>query len=351
MDSCSIGPNLFDKDPDWWNCSVVGPRTPGPVLKAERRQVASWVHSTCTASGNCNQTRCCSQPGMQCFEKTKSWASCMPSCTPGVHPDDPVKEAWSCNKLGPRTPGLWQYPSIFCWYLTGPWATQRELVSHQFAKHQSIFGCDEWVVFSDVAISLGYGVWSTPLGDLTCSQSKSGTWLNAVIYTKAWHSIFYSGQYKNHEWIIKTEPETLFFPERFKKWVRWVPSDLPWYVKNNPDSKDVTKQVLAPIEALTRGALDAYFENNNPHVSQTDKALCENPQMNSSSEDALFSKCMNKLGYGWKAQKFMFLNPSGRMCRNYSVVAFSPLKTVADYEQCHFEAMHVKWTGPVSAFL
>merc|ERR1712113_1253074 len=110
--------------------------------------------------------------------------------------------------------------------------------------------------------------------------------------------------------------------------------------ENNPGSKDVAKKILAPIEALTRGALDAYFENNNPHLSQTDKALCENPHMNSSSEDAHFSTCMNKLGYGYRwTQKYLLLHPSGKMCRNYSVSALHPMKTVADYEMCHFKAM------------
>ncbi len=56
---------------------------------------------------DCRETRCCSQPGMQCYEKHEWWAACKEACVPGsVDPeDDPeVASPWSCKKLGPRTP-------------------------------------------------------------------------------------------------------------------------------------------------------------------------------------------------------------------------------------------------------
>lgn len=50
---------------------------------------------------NCRATRCCSKPGWKCYEKNKEWASCRPSCTPGVDPNDHPQylTPWTCKVL------------------------------------------------------------------------------------------------------------------------------------------------------------------------------------------------------------------------------------------------------------
>jgi len=69
---------------------------------------------TCAADGgSCLESQCCQPGGMnglQCYKKNDNWASCAPSCEPGVH--EPEKEGtwdangafqkaqWSCEKLG-----------------------------------------------------------------------------------------------------------------------------------------------------------------------------------------------------------------------------------------------------------
>lgn len=51
---------------------------------------------------NCKNTKCCTSPGMKCYEKDGYWAGCKPSCTPGKDPNDPPKyrTPWSCRLLG-----------------------------------------------------------------------------------------------------------------------------------------------------------------------------------------------------------------------------------------------------------
>eukprot|EP00443_Scrippsiella_acuminata_P121047 CAMPEP_0115666526 /NCGR_PEP_ID=MMETSP0272-20121206/49460_1 /TAXON_ID=71861 /ORGANISM="Scrippsiella trochoidea, Strain CCMP3099" /LENGTH=202 /DNA_ID=CAMNT_0003105025 /DNA_START=9 /DNA_END=613 /DNA_ORIENTATION=+ len=54
----------------------------------------------CSGAGaDCRKTRCCQQAGTQCFEKNSQWAMCLPSCSPGLHKGDAVKEPWSCRVL------------------------------------------------------------------------------------------------------------------------------------------------------------------------------------------------------------------------------------------------------------
>jgi hypothetical protein len=62
---------------------------------------------TCSAQGNdCRKTKCCQEPGMQCYLKDPFWAQCRSECNPGPDPTDQVSPApWNCTALGPRSPG------------------------------------------------------------------------------------------------------------------------------------------------------------------------------------------------------------------------------------------------------
>merc|ERR1719235_2815459 len=57
----------------------------------------------CSEPGeNCLETKCCVEPGQGCYEKSKYWASCKDSCTPGIDPNDPPKyqDPWTCRLVG-----------------------------------------------------------------------------------------------------------------------------------------------------------------------------------------------------------------------------------------------------------
>jgi len=62
----------------------------------------------CSRNGSdCRKASCCSQPGLQCFEKDKWFASCREHCIPGsLDPMDPpgLRTPWSCTPIGPRSP-------------------------------------------------------------------------------------------------------------------------------------------------------------------------------------------------------------------------------------------------------
>jgi len=74
-------------------------------LKATLLEIASIA---CSGTGSdCRNAGCCSQPGFQCFEKDKWFATCREHCIPGsLDPTDPPGHhtPWSCTLIGPRTP-------------------------------------------------------------------------------------------------------------------------------------------------------------------------------------------------------------------------------------------------------
>lgn len=63
-------------------------------------------NSCATTSDDCTASKCCSDPGMMCYEKNQYWASCKETCQPGIDFSEPVEyqQPWSCRELGLRTP-------------------------------------------------------------------------------------------------------------------------------------------------------------------------------------------------------------------------------------------------------
>mmetsp|Transcript_2850 Transcript_2850/g.8817 ORF Transcript_2850/g.8817 Transcript_2850/m.8817 type:complete len:662 (+) Transcript_2850:99-2084(+) len=54
---------------------------------------------------DCSSSKCCSEPGMQCYEKSKGKAYCRASCTAGPDFASDKHEIWTCDKLGKRANG------------------------------------------------------------------------------------------------------------------------------------------------------------------------------------------------------------------------------------------------------
>jgi len=54
---------------------------------------------------NCNDTKCCSAPGAQCYAQNDFYAQCRPSCGVGPDPEHWDGQWWSCQELGNRTEG------------------------------------------------------------------------------------------------------------------------------------------------------------------------------------------------------------------------------------------------------
>lgn len=84
-------PTHWDSNP--WSCKELGSRTPGEPL-------------VCPKHGeDCRKTRCCSEPGFQCYEKNSSFATCKRACAAnGPDLSDTDGSFWSCKELGERAP-------------------------------------------------------------------------------------------------------------------------------------------------------------------------------------------------------------------------------------------------------
>lgn len=66
------------------------------------------TYAKCANAGEgCLESKCCKDPGHQCFTKNAYWAQCMSQCIVGPNPRDQVSPMpWECKRLGNTTPGV-----------------------------------------------------------------------------------------------------------------------------------------------------------------------------------------------------------------------------------------------------
>lgn len=76
-----------------------GSQWDGVVGLAAKANNCSW------GLQNCNASKCCNNPGMQCYEQTNWYAQCREACTQGPDPGHWDALSWTCKELGDRKEG------------------------------------------------------------------------------------------------------------------------------------------------------------------------------------------------------------------------------------------------------
>lgn len=87
----------------------------------------------------------------------------------------------------------------------------------QSASRIGVFACDESAIYSDRTIRLAPGGLETRKVDLDfgcpgegeCSAPLNGSSLIAV-----WRAVAQDGRFASHDWTVKVDPATVFFPDR-----------------------------------------------------------------------------------------------------------------------------------------
>jgi len=171
--ACTPGPDLMAADSDPWTCKALGDRKPG---------AAPWVAQECaTTAENCASKQCCKDANHQCYQKDNFWSECKPSCKPGskVHP---WGKAWSCNKIGMRTPAS----------AAGPEAS-KGVVAKWVAEKCS--GDGEDCRHSQCCKAVGWQCYAKDKNWATCKPScaerdpfdpTNATWSCAPLGTRSW---------------------------------------------------------------------------------------------------------------------------------------------------------------------
>jgi hypothetical protein len=231
-------------------------------------------------------------------------------------------------------PFRWDRPhSILCVSLFRPGSYEEGLLKWQYENSANIFACDEWSVYSSKPVVLAKGLQANVIdSDLQCKMGgEFGTALNTEIFFKLWDRIFTDARYFYHEWLVKTDPDSVFFADR-----------LRYSVANHHDEpggvylNNCKFGLHGPIEVFSKNAVEKWRTGRQWCVDFFSKK-CNG--MCLWGEDLFIDQCL------WKVIKVKRINDWNLIseahcdswdwpeCRNGRIV-FHPFKDVETYEKC-----------------
>lgn len=310
---------------------------------ADEAKTAAGEHAsagTCAATNqNCTASRCCQIAGQVCFEKDPGWAVCSYDCIPDIHLRDPLKyqTPWSCDILAPpHTP---KYPTLFCFLAMQSSGMELDVVQHQVQIKAGIFSCQAYEVFSDKVMSLGSDVRTLKLNQFAARSGVQGaltaTWVNTNAFIEAWEAVMSNVRMWRCEWVVKVDPDAVFFPARLRVLLRDLQhevqeqdTDKGAYLRNcNADNL----QLYGSMEVVSRNALYRFRH----HVSE-----CSSADVKRMGEDMWMQQCLDKIGAAgidaWNILDDKYCpatNTHPQPCR-FGAAAFHPYKAKEQWSQC-----------------
>jgi hypothetical protein len=220
--------------------------------------------------------------------------------------------------------------TLWCFLLTFPRGDELELVKAQLLKGTGIFACDGHAAFSSKKVMLAPDVFTTPVeGDM--NVKKGGPYniaLNTEVLLRVWNKVWDMDEFSSFEWVVKVDPDTVFFPSRLRSHASITPGGA-LYLNN------CGAGLHGPIEAMTREAAWLFRDGN---------ARCQDERVtdwNRQGEDDYVMGCLGLLGaqqyndFGVLSEVACGEDPSP--CES-GKVAFHPFKTVAEWFRCAAEA-------------
>jgi len=131
------------------------------------------------------------------------------------------------------------WPSLLCWCImmtvgNSPMGWMEEtLVKQQLDHSIGLFACNEWAVMTDDRLALNrWGAhgfpkvpeWTDKDADITTwaiGSTQVGTGaqtnpLNAMPFRTAWKALQGSKKIEHHDWVVKVDPDTVWFPTRLR---------------------------------------------------------------------------------------------------------------------------------------
>jgi len=221
--------------------------------------------------------------------------------------------------------------SLFCFSLMLPWGYEPDLLRMQITERRSIFACEDFVVYSSVALDLGSGYTTSRINtDLHCPMGgQYHTALNTPIFKKIWTQVLKDGRFRLHEWTVKADPDCVFLPSRLRDIVRVeslranVESGKGMFLNN------CRFGLHGPLEVVSRRALEAYGREAH---------RCKQPPQ----EDVYLQHCLLSLGVV-QMNQFNLLaeaacrSPDWQSCHGPQA-AFHPFKSLNAYRSCQAAA-------------
>jgi len=179
---------------------------------------------------NCATTKCCKVSGYRCYGIDSTKAKCRKFCKPGKHGTCATLSNDLVLVPGSSKPATSMY--CFAVYTANTGSTkkswEKELLTEQYKRKASIFACDAYHVYSDVAVSLGGDLTTTKVDDVDndfhfAKRKVTGTWTNAGIFIQTWKAIAADKVWSGYDWVIKADADAVFIRSRLVNRIQMMP--------------------------------------------------------------------------------------------------------------------------------
>ncbi|CAK0879775.1 unnamed protein product [Prorocentrum cordatum] len=237
--------------------------------------------------------------------------------------------------------------SLYCFALMMPDTYEEALLLWQVNEGAGIFACDEAAVYSNTSRELVPAPGRPSVTTLRVNSTLScdsggefGTALNLDIFFAVWDAVIGNGRYRKHDWSVKVDPDSVFFPHRLHgvldPLVDEGRSEAGAYLNNCPFG------MHGPVEVLSLAAVDTWDAGRQGCVEHFEE-LCNGSCL--WGEDMFLDQCLQLLN-ATRVDDFGHLledhcdPPEGwQDCANGSAAAFHPYKNVSAFRTCFDRAL------------
>mmetsp|Transcript_73537 Transcript_73537/g.161057 ORF Transcript_73537/g.161057 Transcript_73537/m.161057 type:complete len:1078 (-) Transcript_73537:126-3359(-) len=233
------------------------------------------------------------------------------------------------------------HPLLFCWTHMVEGNYEENLIKKQLELRASIFACNDFAVISSTKVVLGYlgtapvYTWVNPdqkaaMGQYGVDGMTTNSFMNTQTFLVAWDTLISSGKLWKFDFVVKVDPDAVFFPDRLRN-----------HVKN-----DVGQSMYFPNcgkyggEPLLYGSIEV-FSVPALKVYQAREAECKNMDWHGWGEDYFMQTCMDMLGVKWVGDPDQVADSNcvPASCSDWSKVAFHAYKTMDAWISCFNQAI------------
>merc|ERR1712151_722039 len=375
MPMCDSGTmQAADSKKEPWSCDVVGPRyTPDyrndyDAGFDKNVIVEPWIKNCSKIGDNCKDTKCCAYTGYDCYEKDENWASCLSQCIPkknnggisekpvnqiGKPVDDPPAHAkptwspapkgpWSCKRLTvDPTPSKLTATTLYCWMAAMEdhgkgYVPDFKILAAAQKVSGSIFGCEKWDVFSDMAKDLNPG--KTIVVDFPKKVKRPNVklWVNTPLFMNVWKKIKEAGVWKSYDWTVKVDPYTVFVPQRLRNIVFRQPvTNKGVYLEN---CKHVRMGFHGSLEVISKVAWGIFMNNLDTCHSELPWEHGDHTHFRYYGEDKFLAWCLHLKGVGRVPSRQETLRvPLDQMIYGLHITPSCPQHTVKEVKDKNFK--------------
>lgn len=228
--------------------------------------------------------------------------------------------------------------SSLCWSIVKPGSYEVDILNFTYHNGVGLFGCDEFQLVSNHSLlqdleryNLSNLVPSMSVidGSLECTVVER--WVTCVdLFRKAWAAISRAEKFRNHDWIIKLDPDAVVRGDNLRQFLGATANaaSTPAFISNWPKALG---HLQGPLEIISRPAAELVIQDD-----------CHNSE---TWEDRWLERCLKQLsvteidGLGLGGFNTPLVNHPSTFfdipseC-SLQFIVIHPVKSLGKYEEC-----------------